>query len=72
MEQNDWESCGKGFLKFYQLENQRLNEVKTVDQLNKNLTNLFLIVDSQEIKDNSSEDLSSALKYKSILKSYQH
>ncbi len=65
---DDWESCGKGILKFYQIENNRLIDIKKKEDLNLNLQNLFLIIDTLEVKDNNPEDLERANNYQSILK----
>lgn len=68
MDSREWESCGKGILKFYQVQNQQLLEVRRKELLNKTLSNLYLIVDSVDVQDNTSFELQNASKYKSILK----
>ena len=53
IEEQEWESCGKGILKFYQIRNNNLNDIKKPEDIDPEIDNLFLIIDTQEVKDNS-------------------
>ena len=46
-------------------------EVKKAEQLNSALSNLYLIVDTYEVKDNLPEDLQRALRYAPVLKTQE-
>ena len=68
--QGEWESCGKGILKFFQLEEGRLVEVKHKKQLSPLPKNFFLVVDGFEVRDNTPEELNNCLRFSNVLKSH--
>lgn len=68
LSKEEWESCGKGILKFYQVDKDRLIDIKKKEDIDKKIDNLYLIIDTIEVKDNPEQDLWTAQKHQNILK----
>ena len=68
LSKEEWESCGKGILKFYQVDKDRLIDIKKKEDIDKKIDNLYLIIDTIEVKDNPETDLLTAQKHQNILK----
>lgn len=68
-ESGEWESCGKGILKFYQFINkEKLEEIHKRSEVDTSLDNLFILVEDNEDTQNEAAELRNSQKYGSILK----
>ena len=69
LESGEWESCGKGILRFYQFSNnQQLKEVRKKTEVNTELQNLFAMVESMIDSPNSHSEVRNCKKFSSVLK----
>lgn len=69
LESGEWESCGKGILKFYQFSNsQELKEILKKTEVNTDLQNLFAMVEPMQDSSNSHTEIRNCRKFSSVLK----